>query len=274
MENYYIANEKYDREYIKSTWDMATGLQAVDSLTPSDYLKGLAVKNIDGELSNDEIEELLYANYKDEDSGEVRSRIKEADMVSNRIVKLLKSESFSFSVVTLKYINKKLFEDIYDSAGEFRNHNISKREAVLSSESVTYGEFRLLDELLKYDFEEERDKDYGIMDKDKIIKNITKFTSSVWQAHPFEEGNTRAIAVFIERYLNSKGFEVDNTLFEKHSKYFRNALVRSNYANVNAGIHSNNKHLEKFFENLLYKGKHVLRNRDLILVMNNGTKDN
>jgi hypothetical protein len=101
MENYYIANEKYDREYIRSTWDMATGLQAVDSLTPSDYLKELAVKNIEGELSNDEIEELLYSNYKDEDSGEVRSRIKEADIVSNRIVKLLKSESFSFSVVTL-----------------------------------------------------------------------------------------------------------------------------------------------------------------------------
>ena len=265
MENYYIANEKYDREYIKSTWDMATGLQAVDSLTPSDYLKQLAVKNIDGELSNDEIEELLYTNYKDGYSDEVRSRIKEADMVSNRIVKLLKSESFSFSVVTLKYIHKKLFEDIYDSAGEFRGHNISKKETILSGKSVIYGEYRLLDELLKYDFEEERNKDYGVMQRDEIIKNVAKFTSSIWQAHPFEEGNTRATAVFIERYLNAKGFEVDNTLFEKYSKYFRNALVRSNYANVNEGIYSNNKYLEQFFENLLHKEKHELRNRNLIL---------
>ena len=265
MENYYMANKKYDKEYIKSTWDMATGLQAVDSLVPSDYLKHLALKNIDGELTNEEIEELLYTNYKNEDAKEVRSRIKEADIVSNRIVKLLKNESFSFSVVTFKYIHKELFEDIYDSAGEFRKYNISKKEEILSGNSVIYGEYRLLDELLKYDFDEERDKDYSIMKQDGIIKNVAKFTSSIWQAHPFEEGNTRATAVFVERYLNSKGFEVDNSLFEKHSQYFRNALVRSNYQNISEGINIDNSHIEKFFENLLYKGQHLLRNRNLML---------
>lgn len=37
----------------------------------------------------------------------------------------------------------------------------------------------------------------------EIIKNITKFSSNIWQVHPFREGNTRTTAIFIEKYLIS-----------------------------------------------------------------------
>ena len=42
-----------------------------------------------------------------------------------------------------------------------------------------------------------------------VINNITKFSSSIWQVHPFREGNTRTIALFIEKYLISLGYNVD-----------------------------------------------------------------
>ncbi len=57
----------------------------------------------------------------------------------------------------------------------------------------------------------------------------------IWQIHAFREGNTRTTAIFTIQYLRSLGYEVNNEMFAKHSWYFRNALVRANYRNINKG---------------------------------------
>ena len=85
----------------------------------------------------------------------------------------------------------------------------------------------------------------------EVIKNITDFSSSIWQVHPFREGNTRTTAVFIEKYLINLGYRVDNTLFKDKSVYFRNALVRSNYSNNDLNIETDSSYLIKFYENFL-----------------------
>ena len=46
----------------------------------------------------------------------------------------------------------------------------------------------------------------------EVIENITKFSSSIWQVHPFREGNTRTTAVFIEKYLISLGYNMDDII--------------------------------------------------------------
>ena len=99
----------------------------------------------------------------------------------------------------------------------------------------------------------------------EVINNITKFSSNIWQAHPFREGNTRTTALFIEKYLISLGYNVDNTLFKDKSVYFRNALVRSNYFNNYLNIKEDNSYLIKFYENLLLGKNNNLRSKDLIL---------
>ena len=101
------------------------------------------------------------------------------------------------------------------------------------------------------------------MDMSEIVKHIAQFTSDIWQIHPFCEGNTRTTAVFIIKYLRSLGFDVDNTTFEKNSWYFRNALVRANYQNLQKGIYKETIHLERFFRNLLMGEDNVLTNRCL-----------
>ncbi len=83
-----------------------------------------------------------------------------------------------------------------------------------------------------------------------VINNITNFSSNIWQIHPFREGNTRTTALFIEKYLISLGYDVDNTMFKEKSVYYRNALVRSNYFNDYLNIKQNNIFLIKFYENL------------------------
>lgn len=61
--------------------------------------------------------------------------------------------------------------------------------------------------------------------------------------------------------MKTFGFKVNNDAFEKHSWYFRNALVRANYNNLQNGIHSTTKFLEAFFGNLLLNTDHELKNR-------------
>ena len=60
-------------------------------------------------------------------------------------------------------------------------------------------------------------------------------------------------------------FEIDFDSYilqsEKNSWYFRNALVRANYTNMNKGIYMNTEYLEKFFRNLLLGESNELRNR-------------
>ena len=107
------------------------------------------------------------------------------------------------------------------------------------------------------------DFDYSKLNKDELISHIIKFTSSIWQIHPFGEGNTRTIAVFIEKYLNSIGFNINNDMFKNNSLYFRNALVRSNYGNIPKGIYPTFQYLAMFFENLLQGKEHELKNREL-----------
>ena len=105
-------------------------------------------------------------------------------------------------------------------------------------------------DILSYDFEEESKKSGKVS-----ISRLARFTSSIWQVHPFCEGNTRTTAVFIIKYLRSLGYNVNNDLFKEHSLYFRNALVLSNYSDVNRNIRPDFKYLESFFEKLLIDSK-------------------
>ena len=66
---------------------------------------------------------------------------------------------------------------------------------------------------------------------------------------------------FAIKYLRSLGFSVNNELFEHHSWYFRNALVRANYRNVVKGIERESIFLIRFFRNLLLGEKNILKNR-------------
>lgn len=93
------------------------------------------------------------------------------------------------------------------------------------------------------------------------VKHLAKLASDIWQIHPFCEGNTRATAFFMIKYMKTCGFRVKNYAFEKNSWYFRNALVRANYTNLQNGIHATTRFLEMFFSNLILETNYELKNR-------------
>ena len=253
--------------YVKQLeWDMAIGLQEVDNLKPSKYLEKLLEENVSGNLTIKQVEEELREYYIEKDKKqELNQNELECDFVSTRIVELLQIDNFELSVDYLKYVHKYLFQDVYEFAGEFRNIDFSKHEKILNNDSVAYGDCKTLKESLEYDIFLEKEKNYKDMNIVEVINNITKFSSSICQVHPFREGNTRTTALFIEKYLISLGYEVDNTLFKDKSIYFRNALVRSNYFNNYLNVKEDNSYLVKFYESLLLGKNNNLHSQDLII---------
>lgn len=264
MEKYKVKEYKHNPKRQKEYWDVAIGLQEVDGLKPSKYLYELSEQNISGEMPIQSVEEKLKGYYRVASDKE-RIETMECDMVSARIVELLAEQTVSLNPSALKSIHRYLFEGIYDFAGQFRDYNITKEEHVLRGETVKYANYFEIQDILEYDFRMEKQQKYSKMSNQQIIKRLCEFSSSIWQVHPFGEGNTRTTAVFMELYLNSIGFNVNNDMFKEHSKYYRNALVRSNYANYAKGIDSDFYFLEKFYDNLLFNGNNELENDDMII---------
>lgn len=92
-----------------------------------------------------------------------------------------------------------------------------------------------------------------------------RFCATLWQIHAFCEGNTRTTAVFMIKYLRTLGFNVVNNMFAQNSWYFRNALVRANYSNLQKGIAETTIYLERFFRSMLLGEEHSFRNRELLI---------
>ena len=68
------------------------------------------------------------------------------------------------------------------------------------------------------------------------------------------------MAVFSELYLNYLGFNVTNGPFEKHARFYRDALVRAMYRNAAADIMPDDSFLVAFYENVLgFKNNNLSR---------------
>lgn len=261
FEEYQRESDPSKRERIYA-WHTAIGLQAVDGLETSDYLKKTAVKNIEGEITLDEAQELIESYYKTDRKKE-EPHTEEADKVSSRITGIIAEKGFTFSVAQYLSIHHRLFEGIYKHAGKIRDYNITKKEWVLDSDTVTYGGATELRATLEYDISQEKAFDYSGLSMDEVIRHLARFISRLWQIHVFGEGNTRTTAVFFIKYLQSLGFNVTNDIFAKNAWYFRNAMVRANYNNLKKGIHETTEFLELFLRNLLLGENNPLLNRTM-----------
>jgi len=260
----YIRQGEPSQREAAYAWSTAIGLQAVDGLKTSDYLNDLARRNIEGEITIDQVDALLNNYYQSKTSREADDDDKEeADRASKNIKRILSTVTLNFSTNGLISLHRRIFEGVFKHAGELRKYDITKKEWVLEGDTVRYQNWEDLRRTLDYDIEQERAFVYKGMSKDEVIAHLTKFVSGLWQIHAFGEGNTRTIAVFTILYLRSLGFNVENDLFARHSWYFRNALVRANYKNVVKGVEYSTIYLERFFRNLLLGEQWDLRNRYL-----------
>lgn len=243
-------------------WQTAIGLQAVDGLKTSAYLLDTAKEHIEGKINIDEAQKRIQSYYEQRaDRLETENETMEADIVSSRIAKLLGEKTFQFSPAEWLNIHRRLFEGVFDYAGQIRKYNITKKEWVLKGDTVIYAAWNSIRDTLDYDFSTEKQFSYEGLSVEASVRHLAKFASDIWQIHPFCEGNTRATAVFMIKYMKTFGFRVNNDAFEKNSWYFRNALVRANYNDLQNGVHATTKFLEMFFSNLILGTDYELKNR-------------
>ncbi len=263
FEEYIRQGEPHKREK-GYAWQTAIGLQAVDGLKPSEYLKEKARQHIEGDITIDEVKQLVDSYYKSKVArSSSEDRTEEADKVSARITEILSENTFTFSPIEYLAIHRHLFEGIFSHAGQIRDYNITKNEWVLKGATVLYASAGSIRETLEYDFSQEKIFDYKNLNIDEAIRHIARFVSGIWQIHAFGEGNTRTTAVFTIKYLHTFGFNFSNETFANHSWYFRNALVRANYNDLTKGVYATTEFLEKFFRNLILNEQNELKNRNL-----------
>ena len=253
----YIKQGEPNRVEKTKTWETAIGLQDVDGLKPSKYLIRTAKEHIEGNIDIEEVKTRIDEYYEVQDS----------------------RKKFEKDNTELLNIHKRLFEDIFDGAGTYRDYNITKKEWVLNGDTVTYASFQNIKETLEYDFEQEKSFSYKGLSLEESVKHLCSFTANMWQIHPFCEGNTRTTAVFIIKYLRTFGFDINDEVFADNSWYFRNSLVRANYTNFQKSIFEDTSFLEKFFYNLLTNSNYKLKNRythidNIQSVNENNLKDN
>ena len=258
----YMREAEPDKTGKGYAWSTAIGLQAVDGLKPSKYLIDTAIQNIEGKITFKEAQALIDNYYEEKPSHLAGDdRTEEADKVSSRIAEILSETAFSFTPNEYTSIHRRLFQGIYKHAGQIRDYNITKKEWVLDGATVLYGSASELRATLEYDFSQEKGFSYKGLSMDKIIHHLALFVSRLWQIHIFGEGNTRTTAVFFIKYLRTLGFPVENDIFAENAWYFRNALVRANYTNLQLGVHETTEYLELFLQNLLLNEKNELHNR-------------
>ncbi len=264
-------NQDPFKEYLKDAepskaskgyvWSTAIGLQAVDGLQPSQYLIDIAIQNIEGNITLQEAGHLIDSYYEAHDKYMSDDRTEEADKVSARIADILSETAFSFSPNEYISIHRRLFEGIYAHAGQIRDYNITKKEWVLDGATILYGTASELRATLEYDFSREEAFSYKGLSMDDVIHHLAVFVSRLWQIHIFGEGNTRTTAVFFIKYLRSLGFDATNDIFAEDAWYFRNALVRANYNDLQKGVYETTEYLEAFLRNLLLGENNELHNR-------------
>lgn len=249
---YDIDNPNLTYEEKRDLWQTGFGLQAVDGLKPSAYMVDLADKQSRGDYTYEQVYQEISAYHTTQDATTA-----EADLVALRITELLSRNGFVFSPATLIAIHEELFQDVFDETipvRRFRQTNISKKEAVLAGESVVYSDFSMIPATLDYDFQQEKAFVYNGLSQQDMVRHIQSFLSGIWQIHPFREGNTRTVTVFLVKYLRQFGFEIDYTPFQEHAKFFRDALVLDN-AKV---LKKRPEFLIAFFENVLLGGQNDL----------------
>lgn len=258
----YIRQGEPDKSQRAENWQIAIGLQDVDGLKPSAYLLETAQKHIEGELTMEDVKQCINDYYQTQDGRALLAeRTDEADKVSANIADLLAEQTFSLAPTEYARIHCRVFAGVFPHAGEYRSYNITKNEWVLDGDTVTYAPYEMLQETVEFDFSQEKQFSYKGLSQQESIAHVCKFIAGLWQIHPFAEGNTRTTAVFTIKYLKKFGFSVNNDAFKQHAWYFRNALVRANYNNLQKGIAETTLYLERFFENLLFGGTYELKNR-------------
>ena len=112
----YIRQGEPSKREAAYAWSTAIGLQAVDGLTTSEYLNELARRNIEGEITIDEVGRLLDNYYESKTVREADDDDKEeADKASKNIKRIISTVTLDFTANGLINLHRRIFEGVFQT---------------------------------------------------------------------------------------------------------------------------------------------------------------
>ena len=154
-----------------------------------------------------------------------------------------------FDFLRLCAIHKHIFGDIYEWAGAIRNIQMVKGERVLGGDTVRYAEPDAIQRDAESVISEMNNADWSALDIHETAKCFAELTATLWQIHPFREGNTRTTITFATQFAQEHGFRMDKSLLKDSAEYVRDALVKAS-----DGQYSEYEFLIKIFEDAIIRG--------------------
>ncbi len=167
----------------------------------------------------------------------------EAEQSRQNMMLLYEAGFHDFSPKGLCEIHKVLFGDIYDWAGKYRIINIEKREQLLAGKSVWYSNAEDIDADLEKAFAAMQALDWQRMDKEQFVSALARRFPTIWQVHPFREGNTRTVVMMLTFFVEHYGYWLDQELMAACAGYVRDSFVMASL-----GGYSEFEYLEKILQ--------------------------
>ncbi len=174
----------------------------------------------------------------------------EADITSIKLLVVDGAvQSTVFNLSRLLEIHKHIFGDIYAWAGTVRTISIVKSERVLGGDTVRYSLPDNIERDCASVCKKLSNTDWAILGVHETAEVFAKLIATLWQIHPFREGNTRTVITFATQFAETHGFHMDKTLLKDSAAYVRDALVKAS-----DGQYSEYEYLIRIFEDAIRRG--------------------
>lgn len=149
----------------------------------------------------------------------------EAEQSRQNMMLLYEKGFHDFTPEGLCEIHRTLFGDLYDWAGKYRIINIEKREKLLAGRSVWYSNDEDIPGDLIRAFEAIREEAWENMSREEFVQTLTRLFPTIWQVHPFREGNTRTVVMMMTFFVEHYGYYMDQELLAASAGYVRDSFV-------------------------------------------------
>ena len=177
----------------------------------------------------------------------------ESDIVTVRINEVIKEGYFEPTEDYIRELHKYLFSDVYEFAGCYRTIDIYKSERVLAGLSVEYASPDNIEYQIRCLIEFIKNTDFYSLNKEERVDYITEVIVSLWNTHPFREGNTRTTLVFMRELLKSYGIEFDKNFFKNNGtfEYARDALVAACFESKDFEVERNYVYIKRMISDIM-----------------------
>ena len=155
-----------------------------------------------------------------------------------------------FDISSIQKIHYHLFSMIYDWAGDFRKVNIQKSERVLDGMSVPYSDYKNITRNLIDVYAWAADVKWN-HNNPQLATEFSRFMAKLWKIHPYREGNTRTVSVYMKFFAESQQLVFNDQLLSQNASYLRSALVMASI-----GEYSETHYLEKIIRDALTSNTH------------------